>query len=116
MTFNGITREFDLANEQQYETIGRFWDEMALRFGLENLRGLGYAWCGNTISYAIGLKTGDIPDSNFRIMLPDGDWQTVKGYTVRLKDIYDEIYLAGTLQYEIETFYEDGTCEICYYR
>ena len=116
MTFNGITREFDLANEQQYETIGRFWDEMALRFGLENLRGLGYAWHGNTISYAIGLKTGDIPDSNFRITLPDEGWQTVKGYTDRLKDIYDEIYLAGKLQYEIETFYEDGTCEVRYYR
>lgn len=44
MQFNGISRVFKLTNEQQYETIGRFWDEMALIYGLENLRGLGYKW------------------------------------------------------------------------
>jgi hypothetical protein len=43
MVFSGISRVFDLTDEQQYETIGQFWDEMAALYGLENLRGLGYA-------------------------------------------------------------------------
>ena len=30
--------------------------------------------------------------------------------------LYDEIYQHGPLRYEIETFFHDGTCEICYYR
>lgn len=116
MIFNGITRDFDLTNEEQYETIGRFWDEMARMYGLENLKGLGYKWKGNTISYAIGLKDRDLKDCNLRIFLPDEHWVTVKGQTENLKVIYDKIYKSGRLQYEIETFYEDGTCEICYYR
>lgn len=116
MTFIGIARVFDLTDEGQYETIGQFWDEMAALYGLENLRGLGYAWRGNTISYAIGLKEGDIKEHNVCIPLPDDGWLTVKGQTDCLKTIYDEIYQSGRLQYEIETFYEDGTCEIRYYR
>lgn len=116
MVFHGISRVFDLTDEQQYETIGQFWDEMAALYGLENLRGLGYAWQANTLSYAIGLKDGDIKGYNVRIPLPDDGWTIVKGQTDCLKAIYDEIYQNGSLQYEIETFYEDGTCEISYYR
>ena len=116
MVFTGISRVFDLTDEQQYETIGQFWDEMSEVYGLENLRGLGYAWQNNTLSYAIGLKDGDVEGHNVRILLPDDGWVTAKGQTDRLKAIYDEIYQNGRLQYEIETFYEDGTCEICYYR
>lgn len=116
MIFKGISKVFDLTNEQQYNTIGQFWDELAALYGLENLRGLGYAWQGNALSYAIGLKDGDIDDYNVRIPLPDEGWKTVKGQTSHLKTIYDEIYQNGKLQYEIEIFYEDGTCEINYYR
>lgn len=116
MVFNGVSKVFDLTDEQQYETIGQFWDEMAAVYGLENLRGLGYAWQGNTMSYAIGLIDGDMEDCNVSILLPDDGWITVKGQTDRLKTIYDEIYQSGRLQYEIEMFYEDGTCEISYYR
>lgn len=116
MLFNGVSKVFDLTDEQQYETIGQFWDEMAAVYGLENLRGLGYAWQGNTMSYAIGLTDGDMKDCNVSILLPDDGWITVKGQTDRLKTIYDEIYQSGRLQYEIEMFYEDGTCEISYYR
>ena len=116
MIFNGISRDFDLTDEQQYDTIGRFWDEMALLYGLENLRGLGYKWQGNTISYAIGLKNGDIENRNLQILLPDDGWTTVSGQTDFLKEIYDKIYQNGRLQYEIETFYADGTCEISFYR
>ena len=116
MIFTGISKDFDLTGERQYETIGQFWDEMAALYGLENLRGLGYAWQGNTISYAIGLKSGDIENANLRIALPENGWETVKGQTDHLKEIYDQIYQSGRLRYEIETFSENGTCEIRYYR
>ena len=116
MIFRGVSRVFDLSDEQQYETIGQFWDEMAALYGLEKLRGLGYAWQGNSMSYAIGLKDGEIENSNVCITLPDDGWETVKGQTDCLKAMYDEIYQKGRLRYEIEMFDEDGTCEISYYR
>ena len=116
MVFKGITRDFVLAEEQQYETIGAFWDEMAEKYGLENLQGLGYQWQGGKISYAIGLKDGCVDGCNASILLPDDGWVTVTGQTDNLKEIYDKIYQNGALTFEIETFYEDGTCEIRYYR
>lgn len=116
MVFKGISRVFKLTNEEQYETIGQFWDEMALIYGLENLRGLGYKWENDEISYAIGLKNGDINGYNLSITLPDDGWVTVSGKTDRLKELYDEIYKNGRLAYEIETFFEDGRCEVSYYR
>lgn len=116
MVFKGIARVFGLTNEQQYDTIGRFWDEMAALYGLENIMGLGYEWTEDEISYAIGLKKGDIPGYNVSIVLPDNGWVRVKGETDRLKELYDEIYKYGKLRYETETFFENGTCEISYYR
>ncbi len=116
MVFKGISKEFSLLNEQQYETIGQFWDEMALLYGLENLQGLGYNWKDNRISYAIGLKGSDIKGYNVNVDLPDDGWVKVEGKTDYLKQMYDEIYKDGVLQFEIETFYENGNCEIRYYR
>ena len=116
MVFTGISRDFDLTNEQQYETIGQFWDEMALLYGLENLQGLGYCWKDHKISYAIGLKNGDIKGYNLCIELPDEGWTVTHGKTENLKGIYDEIYQSGPLKYEIETFQENGECQIKYYR
>jgi predicted transcriptional regulator YdeE len=116
MIFIGITKEFDLTNEDQYNTIGEFWDELSLKYGLENLQGLGYKWKDNKIYYAIGLKEGIIKDSNFSIELPEVGWKIYKGKTENLKQIYDDIYLDGALKYEIETFEENGECLIKYYR
>ena len=116
MIFTGISKEFSLRNEEQYNTIGAFWDEMSILYGLENLQGLGYKWEDNKIFYAIGLKNGDIQHSNFNIELPDDGWTVVEGETDNLKDIYDEIYKEGPLKYEIETFTENGECKIKYYR
>ena len=116
MLFIGISKEFSLLNEDQYNTIGDFWDEMALIYGLENLQGLGYLWNDNKISYAIGLKVGKIKDFNLCIELPDENWTEVHGRTTNLKEIYNEIYKSGSLKYEIETFTEDGKCLIKYYR
>ena len=116
MIFKGISKEFSLLNEDQYNTIGDFWDEMALLYGLENLQGLGYKWSDNKIFYAIGLKDGDIKDYNLSISLPDEGWTIVDGKTTNLKEIYDAIYKTGSLKYEIETFAENGKCQIKYYR
>lgn len=116
MVFEGISRVFSLVGEQQYETIGQFWDEMAALYGLHDLQGLGYNWEGSKMSYAIGLKTGCIKDSNVRIELPDHGWVRAAGKTDDLKQLYDEIYKDGPLQFEIETFYENGDCEIRFYR
>lgn len=116
MVFTGISRNFLLMGEQQYETIGQFWDEMAAIYGLESLRGLGYCWENEQISYAIGLKNGYIEGYNIHIKLPDDGWVTVTGKTDDLKEIYDEIYQDGALTLEIETFNTDGTCQIRYYR
>ena len=116
MVFTGISRNFSLIGQQQYETIGHFWDEMAAIYGLENLQGLGYRWENEQISYAIGLKNGDIEGYNISITLPDDRWVTVTGNTDDLKEIYDEIYQDGALVLEIETFNTDGTCQIRYYR
>ena len=116
MIFIGISKDFSLTNEQQYDTIGQFWDEMADLYGLENLQGLGYNWKDNVISYAIGLKNGRIEGFNLHIELPDNGWLIAKGRIDDLKQLYDDIYKDGALQYEIETFDENGNCEIRYYR
>ena len=116
MIFKGISKEFSLQNEDQYNTIGAFYDEMALLYGLENLLGLGYLWADGKIFYAIGLKNGDIKDYDLCIELPDNGWSAVDGETEKLKEIYDEIYKLGPLKYELETFYENGKCHIEYLR
>ena len=116
MIFFGISKNFSLVGEDQYNTIGKFWDDMAEIYGLENLRGLGYRWENDVISYAIGLKNGRINGYNISIELPDDGWISVSGKTEFLKAIYDEIYKDGRLTYEIEIFYENGDCNIKYYR
>ena len=116
MLFIGILKEFSLLNEDQYKTIGAFWDELSLIYGLENLQGLGYKWENGKIYYAIGLKEGTIKDSNFSCELPDSEWDIFEGETDKLKEIYDIIYIEGSLKYEIETFTKDGRCKIMYYR
>ena len=56
MIFKGISKVFSLVNEEQYNTIGQFWDEMSNKYGLENLQGLGLNWNDNKMEYIIGLK------------------------------------------------------------
>ena len=116
MLFKGLAKEFSLHNEDQYNTIGLFWDEMASIYGLENLQGLGYKWENGKIFYAIGLKSGELANYNLTIELPDTNWTVVDGRTEDLKAIYNEIYKFGSLKYEIEIFYENGECQIKYYR
>ncbi len=114
--FYGVSREFSTKNEEQYQTIGAFWDEMSAKYGLEKLQGLGYSWTEDTITYAIGLKDDMLDDYDVEIWLPENGWKAVKGRTEDLGRIYDSIYRDGSLTYEIETFSSDGNCEICFYR
>lgn len=116
MVFEGISKVFSLVEQQQYETIGQFWDEMSALYGMENLQGLGYSWEGNKMSYAIGFKSGRIEGCNVSVELPDHGWERAEGKTDDLKQIYDEIYQGGPLKFEIETFCENGDCQILFYR
>ena len=116
MTFTGISRTFSTVGEEQYKTIGAFWDEMSAKYGLENLRGLGYNWTSTTIEYVIGLKEGAIDGADCTVQLPDEGWVTVTGKTAELSQMYNEIYQDGALKYEIETFDTDGSCEVEYIR
>ena len=102
MEFIGITREFSLENEGQYDTIGAFWDEMTQLYGLENLQGLGYNWKNSKILYAIGFKNGVIPGADLKFQLPDQGWITVHGETDRLKEIYD-VYQNHTVSKPLHT-------------
>lgn len=116
MIFTGISRVFSTRNDQQYGTIGVFWNQLSEIYGLENLRGLGYNWTEDTIEYVIGLRQGVIDSANCAVALPDTGWMTVRGETDKLEQIYREIYESGCLAYEIEHFTNDGKCEILYYR
>lgn len=116
MNFHGISRVFSTEGQQQYRTIGIFWQEMSEKHGRGNLRGLGYNWTAQTIEYVIGLKDGIIEGANRRVELPNSGWEIVRGQTDDLGKIYDAIYKDGALLYEIEMFTDDGTCEIQYYR
>lgn len=116
MKFSGISRTFSTINSMQYETIGAFWDECSKKSGRENLRGLGYNWTEDSIEYVIGLKNGIINGANKTISIPNDNWQTRNGYTDELGKLYEEIYSDGVLDYEIESFNDDGTCEVKFHR
>ena len=105
MLFIGISKQFSLVNEDQYNTISAFWDEMALLYGLENLQGLGYNWKGNTMEYAIGLKNGDIKDYNLTINLPDNNWIIAKGNKLKEKAHICELFLHCVMKLFISNFF-----------
>jgi len=115
MKFIGIRRVFSTENEEQYMTIGAFWDELSKVYGRENLMGLGCNWTSNSIEYVLALKNGIIADANYEIDLPD-EWITISGKTEELNMIYDKVYKDGALLYEIEEFDDKGNCIIRYCR
>ena len=95
---------------------GLFWDELAAKYGRENLQGLGYGWKERSIEYIIGLIYGEIDGADRAVKLPDTGWVTVRGQTADLGKIYEKIYREGRLEYEIERFTDSGDCEIMYCR
>ena len=116
MEFKGISRTFSTIDEEQYETIGEFWDEMSRIYARENLRGLGYNWTETSIEYVIGLIDGDMDGRNINVILPDDAWECISGRMEELAEIYDRVYKDGPLKYEIEMFNDDGNCKIMFYR
>lgn len=120
MIFKGYSKTFSTIDNKQYKLIGDFWDEMILKYDMENLRGLGLNWTETTIEYIIGLKNNekfDFINAKWKeIQLPDDTWEVVKGKTNNLAQIYNNIYKTSILKYEIEMFNNDGTCEIMYIR
>ena len=116
MLFRGIGRTFSTESDQQYETIGAFWDELAAKYGRVNLQGLGYGWKARSIEYVIGLIDEEIDGENRTVTLPDMGWVTVRGRTAELGKTYEQIYQEGRLEYEIERFTDSGDCEIMYCR
>lgn len=128
MKLTGYQLEFDCKNEQQYESIGRFWDDMSAAYGRENLFGVGYGWHDDIICYLIGHDTPDMLLADRQIEklyegielltleLPDEGWVRYAGETGQLSRLYGEIYAQGSPLYEIERFFENGSCEIMIYR
>ncbi|MBR0087268.1 MAG: hypothetical protein IJL98_05975 [Lachnospiraceae bacterium] len=115
MKFVGVRRVFSTRNEEQYNTIGSFWDEMSALYGRENLMGLGCNWSSGSLEYVIALKNGKIAGADFETELPD-EWTEICGKTEQLNLIYEEIYKDGPLRYEIEEFNDNGDCRIRYCR
>ncbi len=116
MLFRGIGRTFSTDEDQQYETIDAFWDELAAKYGRANLQGLGYGWTDRSIEYVIGLRRGEMEEANRTVKLPETGWFSVHGRTENLGKIYETIYREGRLDFEIERFTDDGDCEILYIR
>ena len=115
MKFIGIRKVFSTKNEEQYSTIGAFWDEMSAIYGRENLMGLGCNWTSDSIEYVMALKNGIIEGADYEIELPN-EWKTVRGRTEELGKIYGDIYKDRVLLYEIEEFDDEGNCQIRYCR
>ena len=124
MFFSGFGKVFSTVGDSQYETIGAFWDEMSSRFGRENLRGLGCHWTADSIEYLIGLRKGALSDdeplpegaAHRELILPDHNWTVYTGKTSELDQMYGAIYQNGPLDFEIETFADDGNCEVHIFR
>ena len=117
MIFSGVSKTFSTVGNNQFNSIGQFWDSLSEKYGRENLRGLGYNWTDTTIEYVIGLKNGSVSEENCKVKLPDKGWVLAKGRTDELAQIYGEIYKISPLKYEIETFDSTGElCEILYIR
>jgi GrpB-like predicted nucleotidyltransferase (UPF0157 family)/nitroreductase len=124
MIFKGIEIRFICKNNEQYETIGAFWDYMKRIFPDKQLRGLGYNWSDDCLSYVIGdynqtliFNTKEItqqyPSAKYmEIMLPDDGWQTYSCRIEKLGYLYEEIYKDGALDYEIEEIHANGDCKI----
>ncbi len=128
MRFYGISRTFSTENEIQYENIGQYWDDFASIYGREAIKGLGFNWGEHSIEYVLGTTDRSLkfdmeelrrkyPDCVYKeVDLPDSGWTTFTGRTEDLSDMYNEIYREGALKYEIESFFEDGSCSLEIYR
>lgn len=128
MKFCGISRVFSTENEIQYTDIGEYWDWFSSIYGRENIKGLGFNWGEHSIEYVLGTIDRSLkfnmeelrkkyPDCVYKeVVLPDSEWKSYAGQTENLSEMYREIYKEGALKYEIESFFEDGSCSLEIYR
>ena len=121
MIFRGIGRRFSTQDDAQYEAIGRFWDEMADKYGRESLSGIGMNWTDNAFDYAIGRMDGESVEfmdgmQQYEVLLPDKGWELYSIPLDMLEETYGIIWQKGPLSCEIERFSDDGMCCIEIYR
>lgn len=128
MTICGIQIRFDCKNGEQFENIGKFWNEMRALCPEITLSGVGFGWENDTLCYLIGTETGvptkavsaiqkQFPEAEHTaIHLPDDGWKTYTATADTLDVLYAEIYKDGPLDYEIERFGADGRAEILIFR
>jgi predicted transcriptional regulator YdeE len=127
MTYHGIKLTFNCKNHGQYTNIPIFFKVMQAAHPNTKLLGVGYSWKGSSFEYLIGNPEHswfnieevkrDLPKAELHtVELPDVGWETHKGLTRQLQDMYEKIWDMGDVKYEIEEFFEDGTCIILIHR
>ena len=128
MIIRGIQIHFSCANGEQYDEIGKFWDEMRKLCPEAELLGVGFGWKNDTLCYLIGTENGVtkgtaaklsacFPDAvNAELDLPDTGWKTYTGAVDTLDTLYAEIYKDGPLDYETEEIKADGKAVIRVWR
>lgn len=114
MTITGATIRFTCANGEQIEAIGRFWDDIRALCPTKELKGVGYGWQNDTLSYLIGATGDGTALDKARILaqrkdaqwlsldLPDEGWLNYRCAASDIGATYELIYRDGPLTYEIE--------------
>lgn len=123
LTFIGIGRKFSIIGEDQYNTIGRFWDLMSKFTNKDDLIGFGCNWTKTDMEYYIGfiydVDYADILNNlnskmkNLKIAkfkLGTNDWNLYEGKTKNISKMYDFIWTDKVVTSELEFFTNDGNC------
>ena len=129
MIFKGIKVTFSTENGRQYIDIAKFWDIMEKHYDVDRLSGLGLNWTKNTMDYIIGFRDNSMTNEVLKVikpyytsaeyvikLLPNRDWEKYKGHVSKIKEKYSEIWKAGAVKFEIETFDKDGNMKLLIHR
>lgn len=129
MIFKGIKVTFSTENDRQYIDIAKFWDTMEKYYDVDRLSGLGLNWTKNTMDYIIGFRDNSMTNEVLKAikpyyssaeyvikLLPNRDWKKYKGHVSKIKEKYSEIWKAGAVKFEIETFDKDGNMKLLIHR
>ncbi len=120
MTVRGVQLRVGCKNDEQYDWIGIFWDEVRRCHPRMKLVGVGHSWENGSFYYLIG-KEGGLPEKTIekvrkrfpraesvRLKLPDYGWEAHFSTLQTLEETYAEIYKDGPLTYEMERIHENG--------
>lgn len=123
MKFYGYKIRVSCANWEQVELLGRFWDEVAMMVGYDNIVGLGMEWSEDHFTYAIGvfneqvvrevseetLRTAGFDVSYTEVGLPEkSEWTVFEGKEDDLQKIYIEKVDCMNRKYDYELEFIDG--------